>query len=384
MPQSTPTPEMTAEELVAAVEGGDEIHLLDVRAPFRLESGRIDILPEGRFHNIQGSKLLALEDPLASGLDPAKRLAVVCGVGSDSRKIAEYLNGHGFNAASITRGISGWMEATVARELAPPESLDRLVQFDRIGKGALGYVLVSDGHAVILDPPRHTVRYLETIDAASAKLAAVADTHAHADYISGSHLLALLEDVPYRLHPADAVYPYDGTPGRIAYEAVAEGSTIRFGRAELRVVCTPGHTEGSVTYRLGDDLAFTGDFLFVASVGRPDLGGKTDEWTKVLWKSIERAKREWPKGMRVLPAHYASAAERNGDHSVGRTFGELLSTNGPLRMKSEAEFTAWVKSKAGKFPEAYKTIKAINVGLKKVSDLEAEELEAGKNECALG
>ncbi|NJN14470.1 MAG: MBL fold metallo-hydrolase [Planctomycetes bacterium] len=196
--------------------------------------------------------------------------------------------------------------------------------------------------------------------------------------------LSLLEDVPYHLHPKDAIYPYDGTPGKVRFEKCEEGSTIRFGRATLTVEHTPGHTEGSVSYRLGDDLAFTGDFLFIASVGRPDLGGKTDEWTKVLWKSMERARASWPKGMRIYPAHYASARERNPDQSFGKPFGELLETNAPLAMKGEPEFTAWVKSKAGKFPDAYKTIKAINVGLRKATDLEAEELEAGKNECALG
>jgi glyoxylase-like metal-dependent hydrolase (beta-lactamase superfamily II) len=276
------------------------------------------------------------------------------------------------------------MEATIARELEPAGDLDRLVQFDRIGKGALGYLLLSDGEAFVIDAPRRTVRYLEAIDAAGATLVGVADTHAHADYISGSPALAVLNDAPYHLHPADAIYPYDGTPGVVRHADVEDGQTIRFGRAELTVVHTPGHTEGSVSYLLGDAIAFTGDFLFIASVGRPDLGGKTEAWTPVLWRTIARARKEWPKSIRVQPAHYAHASERNADRSVGRALGEIEKANVPFTMPDEKSFTRWIVERAGAFPEAYKRIKAINLGLETVDDAEATELEAGKNQCALG
>ena len=53
-------------------------------------------------------------------------------------------------------------------------------------------------------------------------------------------------------------------------------------------------------------------------------------------------------------------------------------------MEDERTFAAWVRSKARPFPQAYKRIKAINIGLETVDEPEAEELEAGKNQCALG
>jgi glyoxylase-like metal-dependent hydrolase (beta-lactamase superfamily II) len=379
---TAPVPEITPEELVAAVERGDAVHVLDVRAPHRLANGRIDIVPPERFHNVKGSTILALEDPHESGLDPEWSLAVVCGLGNDSRTVAAHLNGRGFRAASVRGGIAAWMDAVVARELDSPPELDHLVQFDRIGKGALGYLLVSAGEAVIVDAPRRTDPYLAA--AGRARVVAVADTHAHADYISGGPALGASLGVPYHLHPADAVYPYDGRPGKVRFEAVEEGSRIRFGRAALDVVHTPGHTEGSVSYRLGDRLVLTGDFVFVDSVGRPDLGGKTEEWTRVLWRTIVRARREWPESMRVLPAHYASDRERNRDRSVGAPLGEVLARNGPLAMATEEEFAAWIAARAGSFPDAYRRIKAVNVGLEIVNDSAASELEAGRNQCALG
>jgi glyoxylase-like metal-dependent hydrolase (beta-lactamase superfamily II) len=158
---------------------------------------------------------------------------------------------------------------------------------------------------------------------------------------------------------------------------------LKVGSGEVRVAHTPGHTEGSVTYMAGD-VALTGDFIFVASVGRPDLGGKAEEWTLTLWKSLERARAEWPPETRIYPAHYASQMEREPDRTVGCSLAEVTARNEPIRIKDQAAFVAWVGSKVGKAPDAYRKIKAVNLGLLEVWDMEAQELEGGRNECALG
>jgi len=179
------------------------------------------------------------------------------------------------------------------------------------------------------------------------------------------------------------VYPYDGTPAKIEFTPVSEGTAIPVGSGEIRVSHTPGHTEGSVTYRAGD-VALTGDFIFVHSVGRPDLGGKAEAWTGTLWNSLERARAEWGGDVRVYPAHYASEKEREADRSIGCMFADVLKRNEPLRIKDRAAFVAWVGSKVGKVPDAYRKIKAVNLGLLEVWEMEAQELEGGRNECALG
>jgi glyoxylase-like metal-dependent hydrolase (beta-lactamase superfamily II) len=206
----------------------------------------------------------------------------------------------------------------------------------------------------------------------------------HADYISGAAALSRALGVPYYLHPADAVYPYDNTPGRVAIVPLADDARIAVGRSRVRAAHTPGHTEGGVTFIVDERAALTGDFLFVASIGRPDLAGKTAEWTVTLWKSVERAKREWPREMMIYPAHYGSAAERNVDLSVGMPFGRLLAENRSLGHETLDSFAAWVAGATSSFPDAYRTIKAVNVGLVDVTPIEAEELEMGRNECALG
>lgn len=378
-----PAGEISAAELARTVEAGEPIQVVDVRAAFRLESGRIDLVPESSFHNIVGSQLAKIDDLDGTGIDPRIPVAVVCGKGNDSRVLAAHLNRLGCRARSLSGGMGSWMMLTLERELESTPSLDRLVQLDRIGKGALGYLLVSDGEAIAIDPPRDTSAYLAAAEASDSRIVGVADTHVHADYISGAPDLARELQVPYYLHPADAFYPYDGRPGTIAFTPIEHGQEIAFGRAKLKVAHTPGHTDGSVCYLVDNQAAFTGDFLFIASVGRPDLAGKEQEWTLKQWDSLEMS-REWSPTLRIYPAHYGSDGERQSDRSVGAPLSEIRQTNSSLGYADREAFVDWVLARKASFPDAYRKIKAVNVGLLPVSDDEATELEVGKNECALG
>jgi glyoxylase-like metal-dependent hydrolase (beta-lactamase superfamily II) len=374
--------EITPQELVRAVEAGEPIQVLDIRAPERLAAGRIDLVAPERFHNVPGSRL-AQVGPEAAGLAADQPLAVVCARGISSKQATGWLRGLGFQARSLQGGMAGWAQALVRRELEPPAGFDRFLQLDRIAKGSLGYLLAAGGEALVVDAPLNLEPYVEAAAAAGARIVAVADTHAHADYLSGGRYLAAELGVPYHLHPGDAVAPWDGAPARFATAPLADGDELVVGGRAVTVLHTPGHTAGSVTFVAGD-AALTGDFLFVRSIGRPDLGGKAAEWTDLLWQSLERARRDWPPERRVLPAHYSSAAERRGDHSVGATFGEVLASNEPVGIRDRDAFFAWVESKRTPFPEAYRTIKAANLGLVDLDPMQAEELEGGRNQCALG
>jgi len=377
-----PIPEITPEELVHRIESGSELRVLDVRTPAAVAAGHIDVLPSDQFVNIQGSKLMAMGAGVKSELPPNGPVAVVCGHGNSSKQVAAILNEMGYEAMSVRGGMAAWDLALVPRTLAPPSGFDHFVQFDRVAKGATGYLLAAKGEALLVDPPRKAQPYLDHARTLGCRVIGVADTHAHADYISGGPAVSRSLGIPYYLHPRDAVYPFDGRPAVISFTPVEEGSTIRIGGGEIGVEHTPGHTEGSLTYRAGD-VALTGDFIFVQSVGRPDLGGKSDEWTPVLWNSLERARREWPPATRVYPAHYASQAEREPDQSVGCTLARVLERNAPAAMNDRQAFLSWVGSKVGKAPENYRKIKAVNLGLLEVWDMEAAELEGGRNECAL-
>jgi glyoxylase-like metal-dependent hydrolase (beta-lactamase superfamily II) len=385
MREALQVPEISPPELLRQLESGAPVQVLDVRTPAALASGVIDhLLPPDRFWNVPGSQIIGRRSFGKDFVRQDAPVAVVCHHGNDSRLIAHYLNRLGYRAASVSGGMTAWMGAVAARELSPPAGFDRMIQFDRVGKGALGYLLVSAGEALLVDPPRDPSVHLEAAEQAGARIVGVADTHVHADYVSGAPGLALGRGVPYYLHPADAVSPYDGSRGELEIKPVQDGSTIRVGRGEIRVEHTPGHTEGSVTYRVGDVAALTGDFLFIRSVGRPDLGGRTDAWIPLLWKSLERARREWPEDLRILPGHYAQRGEREPDRSIGRRFADLGKENEPLLIRSAGEFTRWVKAHSSAFPDAYRIIKRVNLGLEFASPEAMDELEGGKNACALG
>jgi len=244
-------------------------------------------------------------------------------------------------------------------------------------------VLVSDGDAVVVDPGRHVERYDELLQELGATPAAVVDTHMHADYLSGARAAAARWRVPYFLHPDDARSPYDGTEGRFPYHPVTEGDTVAFGRATLRVQHVPGHTLGSIALLANDALTLTGDFLFVQSVGRPDLGGQRDAWTRLLWQSLARIRREWPGDRLVLPAHYAGEPERRADRSVAARFDVITATNEAIAIRDEAALLGWVAHNTPAPPESYRTIKLANLGLVDVSEADAEILEFGPNQCAV-
>jgi len=376
--------EMTVEELARQIDAGVPVQVVDVRPPERVAIGRIGGIAQTRFHNISSMQLMARRRAAVADLEPGALTAVVCSRGNDSKMVASFLKKLGLDAVSVQGGMEAWMRLVVPRDIPPPAGVDRVVQFDRVGRGALGYLVVSGGEAIIIDPPRDAEPFLRVMEGSGAHLVGVIDTHVHADYISGAPGLASRFGVPYHLHPADAVYPYDGRSGTIPFRPLEHDAKVPVGAADFRACHTPGHTLGSVTLMLGDQMAFTGDFLFVNSIGRPDLAGHTAEWAGDLWKSLSVAKREWPATMQIYPAHYGAESERRTDRVVGTTFRSLLERLEALRIEDRDQFIAWVLERESAFPEAYRRIKAINIGLASVSEEEAEELEVGRNECALG
>src|SRR5207247_10763411 len=145
----------------------------------------------------------------------------------------------------------------------------------------------------------------------------------------------------------------------------------------------PGHTLGSVARIADDALALTGDFLFVQSVGRPDLGGKGAAGAEQLWNGLERARREWPGELLVLPAHYGAEQERRADRTVAARFDVVAATNEAAAMQDRAMFLRWIADHTTLPPDSYRTIKLANLGPMERYDLDAELLEFRPNRVAL-
>jgi len=382
MPDSS-LPQIPPQELAERLDRGEPVQVLDVRAPDKVQRGHIVLGSELEFHAHPNSKLFALPDLGALALDTTRPIAVVCGHGNSSKKATAFLREHGYEAYSVIGGMAAWETVYVARQLSSTPSLSHVVQLDRVGKGALSYVLVSDGDAVVVDPGRHVDRYDALLTELRATPAAVVDTHIHADYVSGARAAAARWHVPYFLHPDDAVSPYDQTAGKLTYQALSDGDTIAFGRATLRAAHVPGHTLGSIALLADDGLALTGDFLFVKSIGRPDLAGHSEAWAKLLWQSLERVRQTWPGDLLVLPAHYASESERRADRAIAARFDVISATNTAAAIQDQQVFLKWIADHATNFPAAYRTIKETNLGLVGLSDADADILESGPNQCAV-
>jgi len=379
----TPLPQIPPEELAERLDRGESVQVLDVRAPDKVARGHVDFGPELEFHALPNSQIFRLPDVKDLKLDATRPVAVICGHGNSSKQTTAFLRERGYDAYSVIGGMAAWETVYVARRLSPTPSLSHVIQLDRVGKGALSYVLVSDGDAVLVDPGRHLERFATLLDEMGARLAAVVDTHLHADYLSGARAAATRWKVPYFLHPEDAVSPYDDRPGKLAFQPLSDGDTIVFGRATLRAVHVPGHTLGSITLIADDGLALTGDFLFVQSIGRPDLAGKSESWAKLLWQSLERVRQSWPGELLILPAHYASEGERRADRAIAARFDVVAATNAAAAIQDEHRFLRWIADHTSTFPDAYRTIKEANLGLIEVSAADAEILESGPNQCAI-
>src|SRR5438874_455318 len=382
MPNSSPA-HITADELAERLDRGEPLQVLDVRAPDKLARSRITFGPELEFHALPNSKILAVADNRDLQLDASRPVAVICGHGNSSKQTTAFLRERGYEAYSVAGGMAAWEAVYVARRLSPTPTLSHVVQLDRVGKGALSYVLVSDGDAVVVDPGRHIERYDALLTELRATPAAVVDTHLHADYLSGARAAAARWQVPYFLHPDDAVSPYDGTPGRLAYQPLRDGDTIAFGHGTLRIAHVPGHTLGSIALIADEGLVLTGDFLFVQSVGRPDLAGQTESWAKLLWQSLERARQSWAGDLLVLPAHYASESERRADRGIAARFDVIAATNVAAATQDERTLPQVNNAHDTTFTDGYRTINELNLGLADLSDTEAEMLESGPNQCAV-
>ncbi len=206
------------------------------------------------------------------------------------------------------------------------------------------------------------------------RLVAVADTHIHADHLSRSRLLAQQVGVDVWL-PAQH-------RARFPFRAVVQGDQTPFGSTALIAMRTPGHTEESTTYLLDGAAGFTGDTLFLNSVGRPDLEGGTrkelESRAGLLHRSI-RHLLELPEATQVLPGHVSEPVPFDGRLLV-TTLGKIRETVGLVTLDSEA-FVDTVLGRIPPNPPNHSRVVELNERGELPED--PSELEAGANRCAV-
>ncbi|MFA5862496.1 MAG: MBL fold metallo-hydrolase [Candidatus Thermoplasmatota archaeon] len=353
---------ISARDLKKRLDEGRPLLLLDVRSPEEFRDWR---LPNAV--NLPLPRLLAGEQPLAP---PGAEIVTVCLHGARSEKAREALSKAGHRVLSLEGGMVAWN--TVYDVATIPSGVARVRQLRRVGKGCMGYVVANGGEAIVIDPTMDIDAYLEEAERSDARIVKVLDTHAHADHVSGSRRLAASTGAEY-LAPEEL--------GSVVRSHVRDGGMIEVGAARVRVLASPGHTPGSVTYLL-DDLAFTGDTLFVESVGRPDLGQDPRPNARVLWRTLHERIFALPGRTRVLSAHFGESIHLEPGRPISATLDELRGRLPALSM-AEPEFEDWVARNALPKPGNFETIKRYNLGLVEVDLEDLQDLEAGPNRCSV-
>jgi len=152
---------------------------------------------------------------------------------------------------------------------------------------------------VVIDPGGHANKVLKYLEDNGLTLEAILLTHGHFDHVGAVKELHEKTLCKVYLHTDDLMLPENFTSGSLFYtHEYGEGDVLEMAGLTIKVMHTPGHTEGSVCL-LVDDVIFSGDTLFCHSCGRTDLpGGDPD----AIMKSLARLKA-LEGDYRVLPGH---------------------------------------------------------------------------------
>lgn len=180
------------------------------------------------------------------------------------------------------------------------------------------------GEAIVIDPMRDIDRYIDIARSAGLRIVAVAETHIHADYLSGAREFS--ERTKAKVFVADSPDPHWrfewALNGSSSSRLLKDGDVFHVGNIEFQALSTPGHTPEHMAYLVTDRGGnarqpmgiLSGDFVFVGDVGRPDLlesaAGETGAMVpaaRTLFRSLQQF-RKLPPFLQVWPGHGAGSA----------------------------------------------------------------------------
>ncbi|WP_271853465.1 MBL fold metallo-hydrolase [Planococcus maritimus] len=241
------------------------------------------------------------------------------------------------------------------------------------------------GEAVVVDPMRDVAAYEELAKKENLNIVGALETHIHADFVSGSRELNdRFGTKLYISDEGDADWKYQNLD-EISHQLVKDGDQFMIGNLVFDVMHTPGHTPESISFLLTDKGGsadkpmgiFTGDFVFVGDVGRPDLlekaagvQGTSEAGASQMYNSIERFKA-LEDYLQVWPAHGAGSA-------CGKSLGAVPSTtvgyekafNWAMQFGEEASFKKALLEGQPEPPYYFAVMKSVNkVGPQLIKDL---------------
>jgi len=362
---------MSRDDLRQLLERGAPITVLDVRPaaehaewciPGSVHADAYDALRRG--------------DPTAlADFHPPNgdRVVTVCAAGKTSMLAAERLRARGLDAVSLEGGMRAWSLAWNTAEVPCPGSTARIVQLRRTGKGCLSYLIGSNGDAIVVDASLELQIYHRVAGEHGWRIRTVLETHVHADHLSRARALAVDTGARLCLPTTDRV--------SFEYEPVKDGDIVRVGSARLQALHTPGHTPESTSYLLDDRALFTGDTLFLAAVGRPDLEASAEQArrrARMLHASLQRLVA-LPAETVVLAAHTSAPVAFDG-RPISATLRQVQERTSLLG-ETEETFVTQILTRLPPTPPNHHRIVALNETGALPDD--PTELEAGANRCAV-
>ncbi len=228
----------------------------------------------------------------------------------------------------------------------------------------------ATGEAIVIDPKRDTNTYLEIAEREKMTITKITETHIHADFLSGSRELQMATNAEILLSDEggkDWQYKFE-------HKGLKNGDIFKVGNLKFEVMHTPGHTPEHVSFLLTDTAAssapimiFTGDFVFVGDVGRPDLlevaagiKGTREKGAHDMFQSLKKFK-SLPDYIQVWPGHGAGSA-------CGKALGAVPSTtvgyekisNWALNIDDEAKFVETLLEGQPEPPKYFAMMKKLN------------------------
>ena len=238
---------------------------------------------------------------------------------------------------------------------APPEPT---VMVDE-GLGNSSYLVdLGDGRGLLIDPARDVAPYLAMAERRGLRLSFTAETHLHADFVSGSAELAA--------RGAQVLAP-GAAELQLPHRPLRDGDEIDFGGLRLRALATPGHTPEHIAYLMLDGeqpvALFSGGSLLVGAMARTDLisPDRTEELARALWRSIHERILTLPDDLPVYPTHGAgSFCSAIGSTERVTTIGKEKATNAFLAAPSEDAFVEHFLAGLGSFPSYFLRLRDVN------------------------
>lgn len=258
---------------------------------------------------------------------------------------------------------------------------------------AINSYLIGDEKSkkcIVIDPTRHVVPFIIQAQNAGLDITDILETHVHADYVSGA------KELKHQLNDKPLIYA-SGMGGKkwiphYADVIVEKGRQIRIGHLRFEAIHTPGHTPEHVMWICYDEsrssttpwFAFTGDSLFVGSVGRPDLLGSEEMATLApqCYNTVFHILALLPDFIEIFPGHgEGSFCGKSLQSRSSSTIGYERLFNPYLKIKTVENWINDLLKELPPIPPYFSRLKKVNIeGPPLLSSLKTKIWENGKSE----